>query len=213
MFTGLVEGRGRVIDLKQEANGVLLRLAPEKSLTARPTGLGDSVAINGCCLTVIENTTSEEGVAVWSFQAGSETLSRTNLGRLVAGSVVNLERSLTPASPLGGHIVQGHVDCIATLRRIALEGEWKNIWFELDPEFGRLTVPKGSIAVDGVSLTVVESHPNQFSVALIPHTLSMTTLGLREVGDVVNIEIDILGKYVDKLLSARLAQLGAVGGS
>jgi len=160
-----------------------------------PGSLGESVAINGCCLTAV---TIDENR--WTFQAGSETLSKTNLGRLRAGDAVNLERALPVDGRLGGHFVQGHVDGVGQVERIEREGDWITMWFRLPEALLRQLVPKGSIAVDGVSLTVVQIVGNCFSVALIPHTLEMTTLGLRKPGDEVNIETDILGKYVQQLL-------------
>ncbi|HEX6984473.1 MAG TPA: riboflavin synthase, partial [Planctomycetaceae bacterium] len=161
--------------------------------------LGDSVAINGCCLTAV----AVDGPR-WSFQAGAETLSKTNLGRLRPGDAVNLERALPATGRFGGHIVQGHVDGVGTVRSIERHGDWVDMAFSLPPQLAEQLVPKGSVAVDGVSLTVVNAGPDGFNVALIPHTLAETTLGRRAAGDVVNIETDILGKYVQKLLAARL---------
>lgn len=157
--------------------------------------MGDSIAINGCCLTVVDLSDGQ-----WGFQAGTETLSKTNLGRLRAGDPVNLERSLPVDGRIGGHFVQGHVDGVGHVERIEKEGEWVKMWFQVPEFLARLMVPKGSVAVDGVSLTVVDAEPERFSIALIPHTLEVTTLGVRNVGDTVNIETDILGKYVQKLL-------------
>lgn len=162
---------------------------------------GDSIAINGCCLTLL----SGEGRA-WAFSAGAETLSRTNLGRLRPGDVVNLERSLPADGRFGGHFVQGHVDDVGTVDAIDRDGEWVTMWFAVPERLSRQTVSKGSVAVDGVSLTVVDVAPRRFSVALIPHTLTATTLGLRDVGDVVNVETDVIGKYVEKFLAARLGE-------
>jgi riboflavin synthase len=197
MFTGLVEGTGTVSRLVPEPAGLRLTIAPPEDLTSEcdRRGIGDSVAINGCCLTVIE--IDESG---WTFQAGKETLSKTNLGLLHLGDAVNLERSLPVSGRLGGHFVQGHVDGVGTVDRIEQEGEWTTMWFRVPSDLAALMVPKGSIAVDGVSLTLVNVENDRFSVALIPHTLSVTTLGRRRVGDAVNIETDILGKYVRKFL-------------
>lgn len=210
MFTGLVAGRGLVEDVRPEgvdgssaqkantsAGGAsTLRLTIQVPAdVGLPGRLGESVAINGCCLTAV----AIEGNR-WSFQAGSETLSKTNLGRIRAGDAVNLERALPVDGRLGGHFVQGHVDGVGRVERIERDGEWVTMWFRLPEPLVRQLVPKGSVAVDGVSLTVVEIANNCFSVALIPHTLEMTTLGVRQVGDEVNIETDILGKYVQQLL-------------
>ncbi len=201
MFTGLIEGLGRVSAVEVEAAGLRLVIAPPAPMLsggeADRCQLGDSVAINGCCLTVIEIKPD-----CWSFQAGTETLSKTNLGRLAVGDAVNLERSLPVNGRLGGHFVQGHVDGVGRIDAIDREGEWITMWFHVSEELAQLMVPKGSVAVDGISLTVVNVERDRFSVALIPHTLTVTTLGLRAVGDAVNIETDILGKYVQKLLAA-----------
>jgi riboflavin synthase len=194
VFTGLVEGQGTILELIVEGAGTRLVVAPSPAMLAG-TSIGDSVAINGCCLTVV---TAE--VDRWSFQAGPETLSRTNLGELHPGDRVNLERALPVAARLGGHFVQGHIDGTAAVDRINQDGPWVTIWFRVPPSLARQMVSKGSVAVDGVSLTLVEVETNRFSVALIPHTLEVTSLGTRRVGDRVNIETDILAKYVEKLL-------------
>jgi len=195
MFTGLVEGQGVVRELIQEEAGVRLCLeVPEFFL--QDAKLGDSIAISGCCLTVIEF----DGW-VWSFQAGPETLAKTSLGRLNVGGRVNLERSLPADGRLGGHFVQGHVDGVGKITEIESDGEWVTIWFTVPPPLTRQMVSKGSITVDGVSLTLVDVESDRFSVALIPHTLEVTTLGQKQVGDEVNIETDIIGKYMDKMLS------------
>ena len=159
--------------------------------------LGDSVAINGCCLTAV----AVDGAA-WTFEAGAETLSKTSLGRLKRQDRVNLERALAASGRFGGHIVQGHVDGVGTVRSIVPHGEWIDMQFDLPAELAGQLVPKGSVAVDGVSLTVVDAGEDGFSVALIPHTLAGTTLADRKVGDAVNIETDILGKYVKRYLEA-----------
>lgn len=199
MFTGLVEGLGRVFAIESESAGLRLVIAPPATMLAGPEldhcQLGDSVAINGCCLTVIEIKHDN-----WAFQAGTETLSKTNLGRLQRGDAVNLERSLPVNGRLGGHFVQGHVDGIGQVDAINRDGDWVTMWFRVPKSLADLMVAKGSVAVDGISLTVVNVEAFRFSVALIPHTLSVTTLGTRQVGDDVNIETDVLGKYVQKLL-------------
>ena len=199
MFTGLVEGIGTVQALVTESAGLRLVIAPPAVMLgagdADRCQLGDSVAINGCCLTVIEIKHD-----CWAFQAGTETLSKTNLGRLRSGDAVNLERSLPVNGRLGGHFVQGHVDGVGHVEAINREGDWVMMWFRVPAVLAELMVAKGSVAVDGISLTLVNVERDRFSVALIPHTLSMTTLGQRQVGDSVNIETDILGKYVQKML-------------
>lgn len=197
MFTGLIEGQGLVTAVVSEGSAVRLEIEPAATMAADPVALGDSICINGCCLTIvaIENRR-------WSFEAGEETLGKTNLGQLAPGSSVNLERSLPVNGRLGGHFVQGHVDGTATVHEIIRDGEWVTMWFRVPPDLARLMVPKGSVAVDGISLTLVNVEPERFSVALIPHTLEVTTLGQRQVGNRVNIETDILGKYVAKLLDS-----------
>ncbi|MBI3861697.1 MAG: riboflavin synthase [Planctomycetia bacterium] len=194
MFTGLVEGRGSTVDHIVEGSGTRLIVAVPAGMLAG-TAIGDSVALNGCCLTVVAIDGDR-----WSFQAGPETLSRTNLGELRPGDPLNLERALPVAARLGGHFVQGHIDGCATVDRILPDGAWVKIWFRAPPALTRQMVSKGSVAVDGVSLTVVEVDAERFSVALIPHTLEVTTLGVRRAGDRVNVETDILAKYVEKLL-------------
>ncbi|HUG91112.1 MAG TPA: riboflavin synthase [Planctomycetaceae bacterium] len=197
MFTGLVEVRGTVVALEPAGNAVRLHVEAPPTL-AGGCRIGDSVAINGCCLTVVEIDGPR-----WTFEAGPETLSKTNLGRLRRGDAVNLERSLPAAGRLGGHFVQGHVDGTGEVAAIDRDGEWVTMQFRVPGPLAVQLVPKGSVAVDGVSLTLVDVQRDAFSVALIPHTLEMTTLGLRRVGDVVNVETDILGKYVQKFLAAR----------
>lgn len=197
MFTGLVEGRGRVTGLTPEGAGVLLVIDPPREMQVPPSAIGDSIAINGCCLTLVAVSRGS-----WAFQAGSETLSRTNLGQLQPGDAVNLERSLIATARLGGHFVQGHVDGVGTVDAVEREGEWTTMWFRTPPRLSRQMVSKGSVAVDGVSLTLVAVEAERFSIALIPHTLAATTLGLRNPGDAVNIETDILGKYIEKMLGA-----------
>ncbi len=154
------------------------------------------MAINGCCLTIVSTAAGR-----WTFQAGPETLARTNLGCLRPSDTVNLERALPVSARLGGHFVQGHIDGCATVDRILPEGPWVTIWFLATKDLTRQMVSKGSVAVDGVSLTLVDVEAERFSVALIPHTLSATTLGARREHDQVNVETDILAKYVEKMLS------------
>lgn len=201
MFTGLVEMLGRVERVVDEKSGRRLTLAwPGLGASGERLSVGESVAVNGCCLTAIEAGGDGDRFVV---QAGPETLARTNLGDREAGCAVNLERACRVGDRLGGHFVQGHVDDTAALRERRPEGEWEFLAFDLDPKWDRLMVPKGSIAVDGVSLTLVDVAPGRFSVMLIPHTLAVTTLGALRPGDRVNIELDMLAKHVEKLMEGR----------
>lgn len=194
MFTGLVETMGRVVQLVDQSPGV--RLAVESPLIADDANLGDSICINGCCLTVVERTGNR-----LEFEAGAETLSRTNLGKLTVGDHVNLERSLAVGDRLGGHYVTGHVDALGQLIEKVEDPPWANLRFRMPQRIASQVASKGSIAIDGVSLTVVDVDDDSFSVALIPHTLSVTTLGGRSIGDDVNLETDVLAKYVERSLS------------
>jgi riboflavin synthase len=195
VFTGLVEAMGQIERVEQGGAGSRLTIRWEGPARDDPLRLGESVAVNGCCLTVV--AAPGDGFEV---QAGPETLLRTNLGARREGDRVNLERALKVGDRLGGHFVQGHVDTTATLRERRRDGEWEFLAFAIDAEWTPLLVPKGSIAVDGVSLTLVTVEPVGFSVMLIPHTLAATTLGLLRPGDAVNIEADMLAKHVRKLI-------------
>jgi riboflavin synthase len=197
MFTGLVQGLGRVEAVVNENAGRRMAISFLDLTSDDPLRVGDSIAVNGCCLTVI--TAARDRFEV---QAGPETLARTNLGEKQPGDRVNLERALKVGDRLGGHFVQGHIDATAALRERRQDGEWAFLAFTLQPEWLTLLVPKGSIAVDGVSLTLVDVGPDGFSVMLIPHTLAVTTLGIINPGDHVNIEVDILAKHVQKLLTS-----------
>jgi riboflavin synthase len=193
MFTGLVEALGTVTALTAAGAGRELTVrAPQLAPELVP---GESVAVNGACLTVV----ARDELA-FRFQVGPETLTRTNLGELTAGGRVNLERSLRVSDRLGGHLVQGHIDGVGQVAERLTEGEWVKVWFRCPPELAAQLAPKGSVAVDGVSLTLVDVGPDRFSVALIPHTLANTTLGLKGPGAAVNLETDLLGKYVWKFL-------------
>jgi riboflavin synthase len=193
MFTGLVETLGTIQNVRDEGPGRRLTLSAPSLLTDMK--LGDSVAVNGCCLTVVELTADGFG-----FEAGPETLRLTNLGELRIGDRVNLERSLRLSDRLGGHLVTGHIDGLGRIAEKKRDGDWEFIWFGCPVELAQQMVPKGSVAVDGVSLTLCEVKPDAFSVALIPHTLAMTTLGFKNVGASVNLETDLLAKYVWKCL-------------
>jgi riboflavin synthase len=193
LFTGLVEELGAVARITDQGPGI--ELTVHCPLVASDAVLGDSIAINGCCLTV----TKVQGDHL-SFQAGSETLSRTSLGNLQVGDGVNLERSLAVGQRMGGHYVTGHVDALGQIELRIDDGPWAEFWFKVPPELTRQMASKGSVAVDGISLTLVAVEADRFSVALIPHTLQVTTLGQKKPGDVVNIETDLLAKYVQRQL-------------
>jgi riboflavin synthase len=196
MFSGIVEARGVVADIISEPPGCRLVIREPKIVPQ--TKVADSICVNGCCLTVID----VKGDAM-AFQAGPETLARTNLGELKPGGLVNLERSLAVGDRLGGHFVTGHIDAAGTLAERLDHGDWSFFWFHIPRRLSLQMAPKGSIAVDGVSLTIVDSEPERFSVALIPYTLAVTTLGPLEVGGKVNLETDVLAKYVQRLVEAR----------
>jgi riboflavin synthase len=196
MFSGIAEARGTVAEVRSEPPGCRLIVREPKIVSQ--TKVADSISVNGCCLTVID--VSGDTMA---FQAGPETLARTNLGDLKPGGVVNLERALAVGDRLGGHFVSGHIDDIGTLLSRDDHGDWSFFWFSVPRKLARQMASKGSIAVDGVSLTIVDSEPDRFSVALIPYTLAVTTLGPLGVGDKVNLETDILAKYVERLVEAR----------
>lgn len=196
MFTGIVESMAQVVDVQEEPPG--RRLLLREAQIASDARLGDSIAINGCCLTVV----SIEG-DVLGFEAGPETLVRTNLGLLRAGDRVNVERSMQLSDRLGGHLVTGHIDGVGHLAERHDEGAWSNLRFRAPAALMRQMAAKGSIAIDGVSLTLVEVDDQRFSVALIPHTLAVTTLGQLGVGDPVNLETDLLAKYVERQLALR----------
>lgn len=193
MFTGLTEEIGTVRNIK---SGTVTNIAVECSRVLVDASVGDSVCVNGACLTVVLVGDSE-----LAFEAVPETLSRTTLKDLRPGDRVNLESSLRAGKMIGGHFVQGHVDGVGTVEDIRDLGRSSQMRISAPREVTRYVVEKGSIAIDGVSLTVVSCDNSGFSVALIPHTLATTTLGFRRSGDRVNLETDILGKYVEKFLS------------
>ena len=208
MFTGIVEEVGEIVDVTQLEDSARLRIrGPLVVSDARP---GDSIAVNGVCLTVVDPTEDSFAVDVMG-----ETLRRSSLAGTSAGAPVNLERALAAGARLGGHIVQGHVDGTATVAALEPSEHWTAVRFatprEADGGVGlaRYIVEKGSIAVDGVSLTVTEVDDDGFSVGLIPTTLTETTLGSREVGTTVNLEVDVLAKYVERLLGVSSATAGA----
>ena len=191
MFTGLVQALGRV----EEIGDGRLRVRADGLDDIAP---GDSVAVNGVCLTA-----AEVGEGAFRADVMAETLRRSSLGGLEAGDAVNLELPLRPSDRLGGHVVQGHVDGLGRVRDIRAEGFARLVTVAADPELLRYVVPKGSIAVDGVSLTVAELLDDAFTVSLIPETLERTTLGRAQAGDAVNLEVDVLAKYVERLVQQR----------
>jgi riboflavin synthase alpha subunit len=203
LFTGIIETVGKVARIQRSAD--LASLEIEAPAVTGGVKLGDSIAVNGACLTV----TGIDGVKV-TFQAVAETLLRTNLGELVAGSPVNLERAVRADQRLDGHVVQGHVDATGRIRSLERSGDDVRLFVDCDAEFADLLVDKGSVTVDGVSLTVVRAGPTGFDVALIPHTLEATTLGRRRPGERVNLEADVLGKYVKRYVERILG--GGGGG-
>lgn len=195
MFTGIVEELGEIAGLTHAEASARLRVrGPLVTSDARH---GDSIAVNGVCLTVTDVADGHFTVDVIA-----ETLNRSGLGALVPGARVNLERSVPAGGRLGGHIVQGHVD--GTARVLAREpgDRWEDVWFELPAPLARYVAEKGAIAIDGVSLTVVAVEPGRFSVSLIPTTLEATTLGAARVGDTVNLEADVIAKYVERLTTS-----------
>jgi riboflavin synthase len=194
MFTGLIREVGAVVSLAGGDDGVrLVVAAPAAAAAAAP---GDSISIDGVCLTVVE-----VGEGRLGFDAVPETLARTSLQTLEQGSRVNLEPALRAGEALGGHYVQGHVDGVGNVRSVEAEGDGRRIWFDADEAQLRYLVEKGSVAVQGTSLTVAALDDSGFAVALIPHTLDATTLGSLDAGDPVNLEVDVLAKYVEKLLA------------
>lgn len=204
MFTGLVSASTRVAALRSSPAGALLSV--ERPAGWADVALGESVAVSGVCLTVVPPLDPK----ALSFDVSPETLARTTLGGLTAGARLNLERALLPTDRLGGHIVAGHVDGTAEVLSVARAGDSWTFTFALPPALARYAVEKGSIAVDGVSLTIAALRDGSFDVAVIPHTFAETTLGDRKAGDRVNLEVDLLGKYVERLLAARLGDADAL---
>jgi riboflavin synthase len=194
MFTGLIEETGKVLKLQHDKRGSsqLLIFAPQ---IAHELRIGDSVAVNGCCLTVVQHDAE-----TIRFDLLEETLQRTNLGTLQTGSLVNLERALAVGARMGGHFVQGHIDCTAPVLSFEPAGADRRLEISLPAEFARYVVFKGSIAVNGISLTVAETREKSFVLWIIPHTLEMTNLREIEPSSLVNLEFDLLAKYVERLL-------------
>jgi riboflavin synthase len=197
MFTGIVEELGTIASL----DGPKLRIAARTVLDG--VALGDSTAVNGCCLTVVDFDLDD---GWWEADVSDETFARTSLGSLSVGDPVNLERPVRLVDRLGGHLVQGHVDAVGEVVEPA-----PDLRVRMPAELTRYVVEKGSITVDGVSLTVVDALDDGFTVAVIPHTSSVTTLGVRRPGDLVNLEVDVTAKYVEKLVAAQLAAVAPAG--
>jgi len=212
MFTGIVEELGTVEAVERQSDAVRLTVRADLVLEdARP---GDSIAVNGCCLTVVSTGSASGGPSdLWTADVMAETLDKTGLGRLAPGDRVNLERAVTAGTRLGGHLVQGHVDGVGHVVRRDPGEHWEVVTISLPPDLAPYLVDKGSITVDGVSLTVVEAGDESFTVSLIPETLRRTTLGFREPGAPVNLEVDVIGKYVARQLEARLGRLTPTEGT
>ena len=196
MFTGIIEELGRIASLEPLEQGMRLNIACSTVLS--DTKDGDSIAVNGVCLTALN-------VADGSFSAdlSPETLDRSTLGRLDVGSPVNLERAVTPQTRLGGHIVQGHVDARGTFLKAVDEGDFWTVRIGFPPEISRYMVEKGSIAVEGISLTVAHLNDNNFDIAIIPKTWAVTNLSTLKPGDPVNLEVDVIAKYVERMMAGR----------
>jgi riboflavin synthase len=197
MFTGIVEELGTVEAVERQSDAVRLTVRADEVLA--DSTVGDSISVNGCCLTVAERTQ-----ATWTADVMAETLAKTGLGSLEPGDRVNLERAATVGTRLGGHLVQGHVDAVGHVVRRDPGEHWDVVTISMPRDLAPYLVDKGSITVDGVSLTVVETQDEHFTVSLIPETLRRTTLGFRQPGDAVNLEVDVIGKYVARQLQLRV---------
>ena len=194
MFTGIVEDLGRIEAIRKKAKDVVFVISTDK-INVDELDHGESISVNGTCLTVLSL-----GKGTFEVEASHETLNRTNLSRVRVGSRVNLERAVKVGDRLGGHIVNGHVDGVGKITSIEQKGESREVWVTLIPELSRYVVEKGSIAIDGVSLTVNRVEGNKFSVNIIPYTQDATIFGDMRTGDLVNIECDIIGKYVENFV-------------
>lgn len=205
MFTGIVEEMGEILHIDARPDGATLTVAARTVMG--DTALGDSIAVEGVCLTVTAITpATADGAGTLAFGLAPETMRRTGLGALTVGDRVNLERSVTPTTRLGGHFVQGHVDATGTLRAIRHDGEALMVEISCPPDLMRYIVTKGYVAVDGTSLTVVDTGPDWFSLTLVSYTQAHITLPSKAVGAPVNLEVDVLGKYVETLIRAHLPQ-------
>ncbi len=199
MFAGIIQGLGRVEKLSTaKGNGKAAQMTVDLGRLAKGLKIGDSVSINGACLTVIGIKNSKA-----SFEMVGETMKKTALGSLTIGDKVNIEQSLRVGDTIDGHFVLGHVDGVATIIEKQKQKNQTKLWIKIDKKFMKYVVPKGSVAIDGISLTVVDVMKDKISVALIPHTLTVTTLGIKAKGDKVNVEMDLLGKYARKVLTGK----------
>ncbi|WP_297214179.1 MULTISPECIES: riboflavin synthase [Thermodesulfovibrio] len=198
MFTGIIVELGEVYDIKKLGNSAKLNILSEKVI--KDASIGDSISVNGVCLTVTE---IERKRGIISFDVSNETLQKTTTGELKKSSPVNLEPALTLNTRIGGHLVSGHVEGIGKIRNIDTIGDYLKIEIEAPQEILKYCIKKGSIAIDGISLTIVEVFSDAFNVVIIPHTAKMTTVGYKKVGDSVNLEPDLIAKYVEKFLSYR----------
>ena len=196
MFTGIVEELGAVAAVEDQGDAI--RLTIRAATVLEDAALGDSIAVNGCCLTVAARTED-----TWTADVMQETLDKTSLYGVQRGDPVNLERAVTAHTRLGGHIVQGHVDGVGTVLSRTPSEHWEVVAISLPADLARYLVDKGSLTVDGVSLTVVEARDDSFTVSLIPETLARTTLGRRQPGERVNLEVDVIAKHVERLLAHR----------
>jgi riboflavin synthase len=194
MFTGIIEELGKIQEIETRSSG--MRFTISAKLVIDDLNIGDSISINGVCLTVTEKKEKE-----FSLDLVPETLNKSNLGELIEGNYVNLERAMQASDRFGGHILQGHVETLGVILDKQQQEDNAVISVGLDPEWMRFCIPKGSIALDGISLTIANIEANIVEIALIPHTLENTTLGLKSKSDTLNIETDIIGKYVERLLS------------
>ena len=206
MFTGIVEELGTVTAIDDLTDAIRLTVSATTVLDG--TGLGDSIAVNGCCLTVVSTGSTTEGApaTAWTADVMKESLDKTSMDEIRVGDRVNLERAVTVDKRLGGHLVQGHVDGVGTISTRTPSEHWEVVEVTMPAGLGRYVVDKGSITVDGVSLTVVETAGDRFTVSLIPETLARTTLGGRQPCDRVNLEVDIIAKHVEKLLAYQSRQ-------
>ncbi len=194
MFTGIVEELGKIQEIETRSSG--MRFTISAKLVMDDLNIGDSISINGVCLTVTEKKEKE-----FSLDLVPETLDKSNLGELIEGNYVNLERAMQASGRFGGHILQGHVETLGVILDKQQQEDNAVISVGLDPEWMRYCIPKGSIALDGISLTIANIEANIVDIALIPHTLENTTLGMKSKSDTLNIETDIIGKYVERLIS------------
>jgi riboflavin synthase len=204
MFTGIIQGQGTLKEKKPSGGGMVFGIEPDFDLTDHEEG--ESIACNGVCLTA-----REISKRYFLVDVSPESLSRTNLGKLAAGSKINLERALRLSDRLGGHLVSGHVDAVSETLSRKPEGDFVRFTFAVPAGLGRYIIEKGSITIDGISLTVNHCDDHSFSVAIIPHTLDITSLGTLRQGDIVNIEVDLIGKYVEKLLTVAQDEKNTTG--